>query len=303
MDEIRAAGAVLWRDRHDGEIEVAVVHRPRYDDWSLPKGKLTAGETAPAGAARELLEETGYRCVLGPFLITTEYTVMTREGETAPKTVEYFAARALSGEFAPNDEVDRLKWLRVAKARKKVSYDRDREVLDAFAAHGAELRTVLLVRHARAGSKEDWAGDDDLRPLNDAGRRQVDVLREIVPLFGPDRVFAAPRVRCEQTVRPIADDIGVDVVREPLLTEETYSDDPASGIARLLALVSSDATPLIVSQGAVIPDLVSTLAHRGGVPLDDVESKKGSLWLLGFTASRNGSDPRLVSAYYLPNTE
>src|SRR5438445_12044523 len=106
--EVRAAGAVLWR-RAGRVAEVAVVHRPRYDDWSLAKGKLDPGETAAAAAVRELREETGYEAVLGRYLTRTSYQVPARHGSgTVPKIVDYFGAEAVSGSFSPDDEVDEL---------------------------------------------------------------------------------------------------------------------------------------------------------------------------------------------------
>lgn len=304
---VRAAGAVLWRTGSDGTggIEVAVVHRPRYDDWSLPKGKLDPGETVPAAAAREVAEETGFSCVLGALLSHCRYQVRGQSGVLADKTVTYFGARAHGGTFQSNHEVDALRWLSPVTARDVLDYDGEIEALDEFLRLGTDLTTVLLVRHAKAGKRENWRGDDDLRPLTVAGNRQADVLRTVLPLFGPDRVNSAPRLRCVQTVQGIADDLGARIEHEPLLSEEGYWGDPDASLARLRALAADPGTPVISSQGKVIPDLVRTLAERDGVALDDVPSKKGSVWLLSFRrptprdASTNGV-PLLVAASYLP---
>lgn len=301
-DTIRAAGAVLWRD-DNGTVEVAVVHRPRYDDWSLPKGKLDAGETVPAAAVRELHEETGFHAVLGRHVSTVHYTAFGR-----PKVVDYFSARALWGGFVPNDESDELRWLPVDEAAALVTRSLDRDVLAAFALVPADLKTVLLVRHAKAGKRENWPGDDDLRPLSSAGWRQAEALRSLLPLFGPSRVHAAPRVRCVQTVQGVADDLESSVPREPRLSEEGYWPDPDAGLVRFLDIAAADGVPVVSSQGGVIPDLVSKLADIGGLRLGDVPCKKGSLWVLAFTRPEEGwstSDspagwPRLVSAHYLP---
>lgn len=304
---VRAAGAVLWRTGTDGTggVEVAVVHRPRYDDWSLPKGKLDPGETVPAAAAREVAEETGFSCVLGPLLSHCHYQVRGQSGVLADKTVTYFGARARGGTFQPNDEVDALRWLSPSAARNVLDYDGEIEALDEFLRLGTNLTTVLLVRHAKAGKRDNWRGDDDLRPLTPAGNRQVDVLRTVLPLFGPDRVHSAPRLRCVQTVQGIADDVGTRIEHEPLLSEEGYWGDPAASLARLRALAADAGTPLISSQGKVIPNLVRTLAERDGVALDDVPSKKGSVWLLTFRRPtthdvRTNGVPLLVAASYLP---
>ena len=127
---VQAAGGAVWRRAGDGAVEVLVVHRPRYDDWTLPKGKLEAGETHADAALREVAEETGLRCALGPELPATSY----RDRRDRPKTVRYWAMTPVSGRFSPTDEVDELRWLAVADARAILTYERDRPVLDALAA-------------------------------------------------------------------------------------------------------------------------------------------------------------------------
>lgn len=125
---VRAAGCVLWRrSQADGGPEVCLVHRPRYDDWSFPKGKLKRGESALAAALREVLEETGFACAPGARLPTARYEVNGR-----PKEVAYWAAEATHGAFTPNDEVDRLLWLPPPVARNRLTRPGDRDQLDAF---------------------------------------------------------------------------------------------------------------------------------------------------------------------------
>ncbi|MEU7528685.1 NUDIX hydrolase [Saccharothrix sp. NPDC042600] len=298
---IRAAGAVLWRDGF-----VAVVHRPRYDDWSLPKGKVDPGETVPAAAVREVLEETGFTAVLGRYLHTLSYTAFGR-----PKEVDFFSARAVSGAFTPNEEVDELRWLPVEEAAALVTRDGDREVLDVFAACPPDLATLLLVRHAKAGKRDNWVGDDDLRPLSSAGWRQAAGLRALLPLWGPSRVHSAPRVRCVETVQGVADDLGLDVLLEPRLSEEGYWPDREAALVRLLEIADGPGVPVVCSQGGVIPDVVATLASLSGLPQGaEVPCKKGSAWVLSFrrpepgwsTSDTTGTWPKLVSAHYLPTS-
>lgn len=305
---VRAAGAVLWRDGSDGP-EVAVVHRPRYDDWSLPKGKLDPGELPAHAAAREVAEETGFSCVLSRFLTQVNYAVPAAGG-TAPKVVDYFVARAGGGSFEPNSEVDELRWLPVAQAQELVSYPHDGRVLDAFEQLPTELVTVLLVRHAKAGKRSDWDGDDVLRPLTEAGQQQRDALHSLLPLFGPTRVHSAPRLRCEQTVAPIAADLGVDIEPEPLFSEEGFVTDPAAAVERMLRVAAGNGPALVCSQGGAIPDLVARLADSGalsgrpGLRPGEVASRKGSVWILSFrrdSATSNGNGPslHLAAADYL----
>ncbi|MEU4247339.1 NUDIX hydrolase [Amycolatopsis sp. NPDC026612] len=304
--EVRAAGAVLWRLA--GRVtEVALVHRPRYGDWSLPKGKLDPGETIAEAAVREVREETGFTAILGRYLARTAYPVPSRTGSgTVPKTVDYFAAEAVSGEFAANDEVDELRWLEPAAAEKVLTRPEDVRVLRAFCELPVGLTTVLLVRHAKAGKRDDWSGDDDLRPLSEAGQRQAAALRRVLALFGPDRVLAAPRLRCVQTVHGVAEDFAAEVRHEPLFSEEGYWPDPVLGVARLLAVAGDGGTPVVCSQGGVIPDLVSALADRDGVELPAargraVPSKKGSFWVLSFRPPTAEEAPLLLAADYHPS--
>jgi 8-oxo-dGTP pyrophosphatase MutT (NUDIX family) len=231
---VYAGGAVLWRpadrksakgrkDARDakGGPQVAVIHRPRYDDWSLPKGKVDRGETLPVAAAREVLEETGHRAVLGRRLVTVSYPI-----DSGVKKVYYWAARSTGGKFTPGNEVDELVWLPVAEAMKKLQYAQDRKVLRLFAKHPADTHTVLVVRHGTAGSKARYHGDDTKRPLDKKGRAQAEALVAQLLPFGATSVYAADRVRCQQTVQPLAEELGVRIRNETSLTEEAYAKNP-----------------------------------------------------------------------------
>ncbi len=184
---IPAGGGAVWRRAPDGGLEVAVVHRPRYDDWSLPKGKLDAGEHALTAALREVGEETGLAVVAGRRSVRVEYPVP--EGI---KRVDYWVMQALGGSFEPNHEVDELRWLPVAEAAELCSHEPDRVVLADLARTDVPLMpTLILVRHARAGDREEWDGPDDLRPLDARGREQAQRLAEVLPAFRPDDLLSA----------------------------------------------------------------------------------------------------------------
>ena len=127
---VRAAGGVVWRRGRTGEREVLVVHRPMYDDWSLPKGKRDPGETDEECARREVEEETGLSCALGPELPAVTYV----DHKGRPKEVRYWVMTVLGGSFTPSEEVDELRWLTVERAAQLLSYERDATVLDAFLA-------------------------------------------------------------------------------------------------------------------------------------------------------------------------
>jgi 8-oxo-(d)GTP phosphatase len=287
---IVAAGAVLWRWADDiAEPEVALVHRPRYDDWSLPKGKLDAGETEPVTAVREVDEETGYAAVLGRRLAAVSYPV-----EQGTKKVRYWAARALGGEFVPNDEVDELAWMSVAHAMKRLQYPHDRKVLRRFTKHPADTHTVLIVRHGVAGRKSRYKGADDRkRPLDKRGRAQAESLVGQLLAFGGSELYAAPRLRCQQTLAPLAEELGVTIADEPALTEEAYADDHHAGRHRILEIAKNDGTPVICTQGKVIPDLIAWWCARDGVRPDKSRNRKGSMWVMSL------ADGKLVAADHI----
>ncbi len=274
---ILAAGAVLWRPGPQGpaQPEIAVIHRPRYDDWSLPKGKIDPGETEPVTAVREIHEETGFHAVLGRRLLAVKYEV-----EQGDKRVLYWAAKATGGEFAPNREVDELLWLPVDKAMAKVGYPFDRKVLRRFTKKPADTRTVLIVRHATAGRRSRYKGDDRKRPLDKHGRAQAESLVGLLTAFGATDLHAADRVRCEQTLSPLADELGVTIRSEPELSEEAYADNRKRARARVLEIAAKSGTRVICTQGKVIPDLIEWWCDNDGVKPDKSRNRKGGTWVL-----------------------
>ena len=280
---VYAAGAVLWRPARDSgkSIEIAVIHRPRYDDWSLPKGKLDPGETAPVAAVREVLEETGHRSHLGRCLTTVTYPVDQRV-----KKVHYWAARSLGGNFHPGDEVDDLLWLPPSAAMKKLDYPPDRKVLRRFAKQPADTNTVLVVRHGTAGSKARFRGDDTKRPLDKKGRAQAEALVAQLLAFGATHVYAADRVRCHQTVEPLAAELDVAIHDEPHLSEEAYAKNAKCGRQRVLQIAGRPGTPVICTQGKVIPDLIAWWCDRDGVRPDKSRNHKGSTWVLSMSGGK-----------------
>ena len=169
-----AAGAVLMRGVGN-KREIALVHRPAYNDWSLPKGKPNKGELAPATAVREVEEETGIRIRLGPALQDGRYRI-----PRGPKVVRFWVGHELrSSERKPDQEIDDVVWLKVTAARKRMTYADERLVLDQAVAL-PETTPFLLVRHTRATPRARWRGDDRLRPLDQTGRKQA--LR-LIPLL------------------------------------------------------------------------------------------------------------------------
>jgi 8-oxo-dGTP diphosphatase len=285
---IRAAGGVLWREGPlvAPHLVVAIVHRGRYDDWSFPKGKLDPGEHPLVAACREVVEETGLQPIVGPRLPSTRYTTAGPDGSPADKDVDYWAMRAAGGEFLPNDEVDALRWLPPAEALSALTYAHDRAVLSAFAALPVPTTTIVLVRHAHAGSRDEWTGNDDLRPLHDRGREQARRLGEILPWFGPRRILSADKVRCIETVRPAAEKLGLDVVVDPRWDEEAHGRDPERAAELLRALAEGGEPAVVCSQGGLIPDTVALLAESDGIDVPSARTRKGNAWALSFAGSR-----------------
>jgi len=279
---VRAAGCAVWRQFDGGPLETALVHRPKYDDWSLPKGKLDSGEHALSAAVREVREETGLEVVVGRRSIRTGYPV-----DEGLKRVDYWVMQAVGGVFAPNHEVDELRWLLPADAAALCSHEHDRAVVaDLLRDDVPRMPTLLLVRHGHAGSRRDWDGPDDLRPLDDRGRREAARLAEVLPAFAPTAVLSALPTRCLETVAPLAERVGVPVHPLPELGEEQFSAEPQQGLAaveRLLAPRDQPGVTVICSQGGAIPSVLLEL----GVRWESVRGRlyppaaKGSVWVLG----------------------
>jgi 8-oxo-dGTP diphosphatase len=279
---VRAAGGALWRPADGGGLETALVHRPKYDDWSLPKGKPDEGEHLLETAVREVAEETGLDVVVGRRSVRTEYEVP--EG---PKRVDYWLMRVVGGEFEPNDEVDELRWLPVEEARALVSHAHDRAVLADLARTDVPRQpSLLMIRHAKAGSKSDWDGPDELRPLDGKGRRQAARLARVLPLFAPAELLTAERVRCRQTLEPLAARLGQGIGSLPELGEEEFAADPQAALAaveRLLGPREEPGVAVVCSQGGAIPSVLAALGVRfAGVPgALHPPAAKGSTWVLG----------------------
>lgn len=277
-----AAGAVLWRGEieHPEDIEVAVIHRPHYDDWSLAKGKVDPGESIPTTAAREILEETGFDIRLGKLIGKVTYPVLDRT-----KVVYYWTAQVLGGEFTPNDEVDEIRWLSVEDAMELLSYQVDTEVLAKAAKRFRTATTtrVLYVRHAHAHGRQTWGGDDNKRPLDKKGRRQAEMLVPMLLPFKPTAIYSAVPDRCQTTALPLADELGLDVAVNRLFGDDAWRSDSEACKTRFTDVVAQGGVPVIVGQGTIIPEMVKWLSENGTLPIDEeIKAKKSSVWVLSF---------------------
>ena len=255
---IKAAGAVAWRPGPDGRPEILLVHRRKYDDWSLPKGKVEPGEVLPVTAVREVLEEGGARLALGRRLNSVRYNVGGR-----PKRVHYWSASvaSLDDRAVPNDEVDQIEWVDADRAAERISYSRDNAVVADFARLPAQTVPLILLRHAKAVAKSHWKRADDRRPLDDAGRADAKALAEVLACFGPRaRLITSPAARCVETLRPFAELAGAELREEPSLYIHHHSSrtDPADSPTSIAALLSEAIT-------AGEPTIFC--AHRENIPV------------------------------------
>jgi 8-oxo-(d)GTP phosphatase len=292
---IEAAGGVLWRYAPDGSVEVALVHRPKYDDWSVPKGKLKRREHLLLGAVREVEEETGARVTIGRPLGEIRYL---KEG--LPKRVRYWAMPCLDSLFIEGDEadeVDQIHWLSPEDALAQLSYDRDVPAIERFMADLRPTWQLILARHGSAGDRAGWDGDDTLRPLDEFGEEQSAVLGSVLAAYGVTAVHSADVVRCMDTVSAFAASIGATVVEEPTMGELGWDQDDLKGLDRLIGLAQAGVPTVVSSQRGCIPGMLAgLLTALGGAVPPDLSTRKGGFWVVNLAApSEEGALPDLVS--------
>jgi 8-oxo-dGTP diphosphatase len=274
--EIRAAGGVLWR-RADHGVEVALIHRDRYDDWTFPKGKCEPGEHTLATAVREISEETGIGVTLGRRLRQTRYDSGGRS-----KLVDYWAARSADrGAFVPNDEVDAMEWVPAAAAPGWLTYQRDSSLLAEFTSGPADTVPFILLRHASAGSKRTWHGDDLARPLDPGGAADAERLAPLLACFGSCRVISSPATRCVATVQPYA---ALTAVAAEIDADLTAGPGASASLAlpKLAGQVVDSAQPtLICAHGENLPVLLAAIcADLGASPPAGPSLRKAAWWVL-----------------------
>ena len=192
----------------------------------------------------------------------------------------------MSGEFTPNHEVDKLLWLPAGDVMNTLTYAHDRKVLRRFTRQPADTRTVLIVRHGTAGRKSRYKGDDRKRPLDKHGRAQAESLVGLLLAFGASDLHAANRVRCHQTIEPLAEELSVTIRDEPTLTEEAYAENRKRARQRVLEIAEKSGTRVICSQGKVIPDLIDWWCQRDGVRPDKSRNRKGSVWVMSLSGGK-----------------
>jgi 8-oxo-(d)GTP phosphatase len=213
--EVVSAGAVVLGPG----ATVLLVHRPKYDDWSFPKGKLDRGEHATAAAVREVREETGLRIRLGVPLASQRYPI-----RVGTKLVHYWIGRAVGdgdvGSYEPNSEIDEVAWFPIDKARRRLTYQFDIDTLDEALAHEQKTRTLVVLRHSQARSRKAWRADDRERPLLATGKHQAGKLVPLLSAYDVRRLVTSSSTRCVQTLEPYVAATGRKLRTVDLLSEE-----------------------------------------------------------------------------------
>jgi 8-oxo-dGTP diphosphatase len=263
---IPAAGTLPWRVV-DGTLQVALVHRPRYDDWSWAKGKLDPGEDWAVAAVRETDEETGLLVRLGPPLPEARYTLLGRDGTPDDKVVRYWSARVTGGSGHLVNEIDEVVWLDVPSAHARLDYARDRDQLLALVrlqqTDRLDTWPLVLVRHAHAVPRGSWNGDDDTtRPLDDVGRARAKELAAVLGAYGVSRVVTSPSERCLRTVEPYAVGAGLRLRTRSGLSEEGFAAAPDKAHRHLARLLRRGEPALLCTHGPVLPSLLDELEQR-----------------------------------------
>ena len=251
LRDVQAAGAVVIR-----KDAVLLVHRPRYGDWSFPKGKLDRGELAPVAAVREVGEETGVRIRLGTPLSFQRYPSGDRM-----KTVSYWHGRVVGDHsvdgYLVNDEIDEVAWVPLRKASKKLSYTFDQATLAEALATEWRTRAFVVVRHAQARARKSWRKDDRLRPLLSAGRQQAARLAPLLSAYGPTRLVTSTSVRCAQTLVPYAL-----ASQRPLLETDALSEEDATAesVAEIVDdLLHGKESAVLCTHRPVLPSVLDTV--------------------------------------------
>ena len=253
---MRAAGAVVTR--RGGEV--LLVHRPKYDDWSFPKGKLDRGEHVVTAAVREVAEETGLDVRLGPTLASQRY----RMSNGRWKSVDYWTARVVGNDdvalYRPNAEIDAVEWVEWSAAVRRLTYPHDRETLAEARPLRRKTRTLVVLRHGKARSRGAWRKDDRRRPLLQLGEAQAQRLVPLLAAFDVTAVHTSSSTRCVQTVTPYADTTGWPVKLYDELSEE---DATVDGVVDLVdSLLDAGESAVICTHRPVLPTVTDAL----GVP-------------------------------------
>jgi 8-oxo-dGTP pyrophosphatase MutT (NUDIX family) len=277
---VLAAGGVLWR--HDPrDPEVALVHRPKYDDWSLPKGKAKAGEHLLVTALREVTEETGYHPRIGAYLTSVRYRV-TAHDHLSNKVVTYWSMRCAGGSFLASREVDEMEWLPLEEARRLLTAASDRAVLDTFTRTRRDTEPLLLIRHGATSAPPPRPRKRvGTHGLSRSGRAQAESLVPVLAGLEISNLLSADLRSCVDMLAPFAATTGLTVQRDAQLTSEGFAGNERDVADRVLDGASSSQALVVCGGQRVITGLLSALGHGPDArPPRQTTLKKGGWWLL-----------------------
>ncbi len=295
---VYAAGGVVWR-MVEGRLKILVIHRTAYADVTLPKGKVDPGESLAETAAREIREETGIQVALGVPVGVSRYT-MPRGRQ---KIVHYWAAEATeaairASRFVPNKEIAALEWLSPKRALAQLSYPVDIEILHNFLRLVDEgvLHTFPLVvlRHAKATSREGWKDADAARPLTARGTAQAAAIAGPLRAFGVRKIISSDAVRCVTTVTPLAASLGRTVTRTPLISQDAWEAGEADIRAVVGKRVRARKPAVLCSHRPVLPSILeeivlATGTLRGSFLEDAAALEPASFSVVHLSATNPGS--------------
>ncbi|MEZ2390819.1 NUDIX domain-containing protein [bacterium RCC_150] len=263
---VLAAGAIPWRATK-GSLEVLLIHRPKYDDWSWPKGKQDNGETIPECAMREIKEEIGLEAALGIPLPPTHYHVAA-----GLKVVHYWAVQVNGTPIRPDGkEVDAFMWASPEKAAQFLSNPTDVAPLQALTkAHlNGELETwpLILVRHAKAKPRSSWSKAEGSRPLAVTGQRQALAVERLLGVWKPGRIVTSPWTRCLSTIAPYAKAAGAKVKLAEALTEHSHQRSPKKTATVVEGLFDRQRGVAVCTHRPALPTILETLGEHMGPEL------------------------------------
>lgn len=296
---VHAAGGIIWR-KNGRRLEVVLIHRPRYDDWSFPKGKVKENEDLRSCAIREIGEETQLNVALRRPAGTIRYRL--KNGEL--KEVTYWVCHELESDHpalkarpkikaASKNEIDQVLWVPLSKAMVMLSSELDREILgrvvDMWSDGKLETTPVIMVRHARAVKRSNWRkgkGTEETRPLTARGKDQAKAIARQLDAYGTRQVTSSPWKRCMDTLLPYADAAGLRIIERPELTEHAYQrhKKPVAGAVRDL-LREAQETVVVCLHRPTLPSVFKVVADRSPngltkkIPAKDPYLKTGELFV------------------------
>jgi 8-oxo-(d)GTP phosphatase len=262
-EHIFAAGTVIFKGKGLNQ-KIAIIHRPHREDWSFPKGKIDAPESAPAAAVRETLEETGLHVVLHQSLTPQEYIF-----DNLPKTVFYWRARLVKPPvFVPNEEADQLVWVSLKSALKLLTYEVDRQLAkEAFKAK--DTKPLILLRHATAEKRIEWSDryskaipPDSFRPLTPAGIMQSHLIGDLLSAFGINKVVSSDSIRCIATVSPYAASQELALEAHQTLSELGWEFNNKSGLKLIRKLALVNQPVVICGHRPALPALAQAIGDE-----------------------------------------